>query len=126
MNFVRYQLPALLWAIIIFVSSSMPGTSPLLAPFFKHDKIVHTFVFFLCAVLMFRALKHQVHFPFVARHALFLSVLFTILYGAGDEFHQLFVPRRSADIMDFLADSTGAALSSILVFTASMVRKLKS
>jgi VanZ family protein len=30
------------------------------------------------------------------------------VYGASDEFHQRFVPGRTADVLDWLADSLGA------------------
>ena len=33
------------------------------------------------------------------------------VYGATDEFHQRFVPYRSADLADLVADSLGAALA---------------
>ncbi|MEZ4273606.1 MAG: VanZ family protein [Myxococcota bacterium] len=32
----------------------------------------------------------------------------TILYGLVDEFHQSFVPGRSPDLLDALADAAGA------------------
>jgi VanZ family protein len=36
-----------------------------------------------------------------------LAVLLGILYGASDEVHQLFVPNRSSDVVDLLADTLG-------------------
>jgi len=39
---------------------------------------------------------------------LILSVLLSSLYGIGDEIHQYFVPYRSADLMDVLADILGS------------------
>ena len=35
-----------------------------------------------------------------------------VLYGATDEFHQAFVPGRSSDVLDLVADGVGAALAA--------------
>ena len=43
-----------------------------------------------------------------------LAVIFATLYGASDEIHQIFVPARSADIFDFLADFIGASAAGFL------------
>jgi VanZ family protein len=51
--------------------------------------------------------------PALARQTLFLvPILFAIVYGLFDEFHQLFVLNRSFDILDLLADSVGAIVSA--------------
>ena len=49
-------------------------------------------------------IQHHLKFIFI------LSILFSSLYGVSDEIHQSFVPYRSADIMDVLADILGSAL----------------
>jgi len=36
-----------------------------------------------------------------------LAALFSILYGVGDEFHQLFVPGRSFTLIDLVKDTVG-------------------
>ncbi|MDH3980911.1 MAG: VanZ family protein, partial [Gammaproteobacteria bacterium] len=46
----------------------------------------------------------------------------TALYGVLDEFHQSFVPGRNADVLDVLADASGALLGAGLLFFT--VRKL--
>ena len=45
---------------------------------------------------------------------LFLSVAFCVLYALSDEFHQYFVPGRSAMLTDVLIDGSGAFLGSVL------------
>jgi VanZ family protein len=123
MKTLRYQVPAIFWAVVIFAASSLPGTSPLLRFFFGHDKIVHTVVYFCLAFLTFRALYYQSRFPVPARYALLISVVLSLVYGAADELHQLFVPNRSADIRDFLADAAGALVCLLLLSIAQLIRR---
>jgi VanZ family protein len=63
----------------------------------------HICLFAVLAVLWGRAL-HAAGRPFV------LALLFTLLYALLDEFHQSFVPGRTADPLDLLWDGLGAAL----------------
>ncbi len=48
-----------------------------------------------------------------ARAAL-LALALASLYGASDELHQAFVPTRSCDPRDWLADTLGAGLGALL------------
>ena len=41
-----------------------------------------------------------------------MTVLAVLAYGVSDELHQAFVPRRSPDVMDVLADLAGGALGA--------------
>jgi len=43
-----------------------------------------------------------------------LTVLFCLLYGIGDEYHQSFIVLRSVSILDVLADTAGAFCCSLL------------
>lgn len=45
-----------------------------------------------------------------------LAVLLSVAYGATDEWHQSFVPRRSPDAADLLHDGIGAAAAMIAVW----------
>jgi VanZ family protein len=107
-NFVRYQLPVLLWAIVIFVSSSIPSREFPHLKILQYDKLIHFGIFLVLCALTHRALRYQDRFPRVARFSLVFSVVITVLYGAADETHQLFVPGRMSDVFDLLADTVGA------------------
>ena len=109
-GFVRYQLPVIVWALLIFVSSSIPGTKFPSVPIFGVDKIVHIGFYFIFCFLAHRALAHQQKFPLLFRYSYAFSVLCTLAYGAFDEFHQYFVPSRSSDVFDVMADVTGALI----------------
>jgi hypothetical protein len=50
------------------------------------------------------------------------AVVIGVLYGASDEFHQSFVPTRTAEIADLVADSIGVTIgawSIIKIYRAS-------
>jgi len=74
------------------------------------DKLIHMGEFGLLGILMCRALTAQLPTWPRSRIAL-LSLLAAICYGASDEFHQLFVPARSAELTDVAADSVGITLA---------------
>ncbi len=48
-------------------------------------------------------------------HALLASLVIAGLYGAADEFHQLFVPNRDCEFWDWLADFAGTVIMVLLI-----------
>ncbi|MBD8070602.1 VanZ family protein [Bacillus sp. PS06] len=67
------------------------------------------FIFFGLLAILFRiALTHTLH-PY--RYAW----IATTLYAMVDEFHQSFVPGRSASVLDVALDSIGAAVALLLM-----------
>lgn len=91
----------------------------LLSPFYpllkQQDKVLHILLYFGFGILLFLTLRSTGR-PVIK--ALALALLIGILYGATDEFHQSFVPGRSANIMDMVADVTGLlfAMSIFIIF----------
>ena len=120
--FIRYQLPVILWALLIFISSSIPGDDFPDVEIPMADKIVHFLIFFVFCALTHRAVKHQNRFPFLARHHLLSSVLLTVMYGMIDEAHQIFVPIRSPSIRDLIADGLGSSLYVGIVWLKTRMR----
>ena len=56
-----------------------------------------------------------------------LVLIIAVLYAAGDEFHQLFVPGRSGQVKDVFIDSAGILIgcggSALTAFLAARVKK---
>jgi len=113
---VRYQLPPLFWIFAIFVLSSIPKLPTLLGVPEGADKIGHAFMFFILCWLSWRAFFHQSYFPLLSRYALLGAFIFTVVYGLLDEFHQHFVPGRTSDIYDVVADAGGALLFAVIAW----------
>jgi len=77
---------------------------------FPHqDKLVHGTAYAVMAFLAWRAFSHHIQTRLLL---VGVAVLFCSIYGVSDEFHQLFIQGRDADVWDWVADTTGALLMS--------------
>lgn len=115
MKFFKYHLLFVLWLIIIFIESSFPASVYPKIEIWSSDKLVHICVYGLLAALSYLSLIHQDKFPYLAKNALIFAIIISAVYGASDEFHQLFVPNRDCEFWDWLADLTGAAIMVLLI-----------
>ena len=107
-QWIFHRLPVIIYCIAIFVQSSFPA--PQVIPAFAFsDKVLHLFGYALLGGLFLRAFKT---FPIKKDTVLLLllSVICSILYGISDEFHQSFIPYRTADVYDALFDAIGSFL----------------
>jgi hypothetical protein len=120
--FFLYWLPVLAWLALIFWSSSRssvpePGKTIGLSRDIT-NYCAHALVFGVLVLLTWRLVAARtLHLPAVATlWSLPSAGIFAALYAVSDEFHQRFVPGRSADVRDWLADVVG-----ILVVLALLV-----
>jgi VanZ family protein len=125
--------PVILWMIVIFVFStewfSSANTTPFLAPLLANllpaafvqrvesivtliRKLSHWSEYFILAILLMRALKANVSSQSAMRRSIWSIVLAT-LYAASDEFHQSFLPSRTANPVDVAIDSLGAVCGTL-------------
>lgn len=107
---VRLWGPAALWAGTIFVASSRPVPAAVDAS--APDWLLHTAVYLVLAVLIGRARAGGFGRPVSCGVALWAFAAATV-YGATDELHQRFVPGRSPELADLLADGAGALLGAL-------------
>ncbi|MGD0338408.1 MAG: VanZ family protein [Bacteroidota bacterium] len=121
MHFIRYQLPALLWFVVIYFLSSLPSSVFPVISIPYADKLVHIGIFFILCALVDRALLHQRKFSRLASLHLFVALAIVILYGLSDEFHQSFIPGRTSDLFDATADAIGGCLY-ILLYSIRKIR----
>jgi len=103
---LKFWLPVVFWMVGIYFISGLPKSDvPELFPF--QDVIYHLLAYAVLAFLFGRAFKNSS--PGLApRHILLLAAFFGSLYGVSDEFHQSFVPGRSASGIDLLMDTLGS------------------
>ena len=105
-------LMALTWMGLLFYLSHQPSL-PMPSLFSAQDKITHALAYGALAVMLLGS------FPLRAdRYSwqqIGASVVIASLYGASDELHQSFIPRRSSEIGDWVADTLGALIAVLLV-----------
>lgn len=108
---MRNWIPPIAVAGLIFVASSIPGKElpPLPLPGF--DKLEHGSIYALLGAATSRALLGGGLAPVAAIGA---ATAIASAYGASDEFHQSFVPNRSVDPFDWLADTLGGCAGASL------------
>jgi VanZ family protein len=106
---VRRWLPPLLWAGVMLLVTSMPG-SAIPRPLIPYDKVVHFTAYGIFAVLLSRDIAQVA--------GLWRAVLFALViaaaFAAADEWHQRFIPGRQTDLADWRADFIGAAGGALL------------
>ena len=98
MRRLRPWLPALAWATLIFALSARP-TLPVDLDL-GLDKVAHFLAYAILGALLAHGQSRTGMSPATA-------CVLGAAYGASDEWHQSFVPGRSTDPADWVADTAG-------------------
>lgn len=117
-----FWIPVFIWMGIIFYSSSIKGEELPRFDIQNIDKLFHFIEYFILGFLWARALAHSVDNPNYT-YIFIAAVVAASLYGATDEFHQLFVSGRACDIKDFLSDAAGSALGAGLSIYKERIKR---
>ncbi len=121
--FIRHWLPVIVWCGLIFFQSAFPP--PEQVPRWPHfDKLLHFGAYGLLAALICRALNTAALFHGKPVRLITCGIVLTTLYGLSDEWHQSFVPGRSAELADLLADFAGALVGSTIC--VKLLRRFRS
>ena len=112
MKFVIQIVPVTLVMGTIFFLSHQSGDSLYLPSFAGADKLAHMTAYGgLALSVLWLWGKKGLENP---GRTTFITVLFCLLYGMTDEYHQSFIPFRSVSIYDLLADTTGAFCCTLI------------
>lgn len=116
-----------LWMSVIFSFSALPGSEYPFDPtllYYLERKGAHVTEY---AILMLLAVRFAFAlFPRLAfKRILFSAAVFSILYGASDEWHQSFVPYRGAKLSDVAIDGLGILLMTGVLFSVWYIYQRK-
>jgi VanZ family protein len=133
-NVVKYWLPVIFWMGFVFwmsteTFSSQNTFSPVetvlrfLFPkiSFQGMDLIHALIrksghvieYFIMGLLLFRAFRSNSIVLWKWRWS-FFAVIGVALWAASDEFHQSFIPTRTASAMDVAIDTAGGVLSQVV------------
>jgi VanZ family protein len=106
----RKLFPPLIWAGVIVTATSIPSSQlQLPAQAASLDKLVH---FGLYSVFAWLLARHG--FGVAGRWwATALAVIVASAFGVVDEWHQQYIPGRSTEYADWVADTAGAAVGAL-------------
>jgi VanZ family protein len=108
------------YVLLIFVLSTRPTLSPPGPEFKAKDKIAHATEYFVLGALMFSAFGRSLDDSKMVAF-MFLVALGATL-GATDEMVQGYVPGRSRDVFDWMADVAGVATAAAVFLTVARRR----
>ena len=122
-RFSKYHLPAILYAALILVLSSLPGLGVPQIKIVALDKVIHFIEYAIFAVLIYRSFSNLSD-KLQGRIVVFFSMLFVVLFALFDELYQSYIPGRQSDPFDFLFDVLGALL--IIIYLAIRRKNIQS
>jgi VanZ family protein len=109
---VTHTAPLVAYLGLIFVLSHQEG-GKIRTPG-PSDKLIHVVEYVPVGVLAFRWWVHRNRSRRGSAAGLALIVFLGLLFAITDEAHQSFVPGRSADWLDVVADAAGVAIGGLI------------
>ena len=118
--------PACAYAAVIFYLSSLPHPEKHL-PLVTHfsDKVLHAVEYAVLGALCYRALRVSRHESW-RRRAIPFAILFASVYGISDEVHQFFVPFRESSWLDWVADTVGGLVGTMVMHQVLGLKSVKT
>lgn len=105
--------------VAIFGLSSQSEIGP---PEVIGDKVAHLIAYGLLAALLVRALA-RADWRRISARVVTGAIVVATVYGAIDEWHQSFVPGRTPEVADLVADFMGACLVGVALWSCGIIKR---
>lgn len=123
MKKIKYLAPSIVFASLIFIISNQENIKLPEIGFDLIDKFLHFFAYLIFGLTIFWAIFNLYSEKNTRTKFVYLLIIGTI-YALTDELHQSYIPGRTFDIFDIVADILGIC-ASYLVF-GYVVKLIKS
>ena len=117
-NPIIYAVLAVLWAGVIYIGSSIPGSNLPSAPDVT-SSVVHVTEYAILSILIMQAF-----WKYYGKFVILDTAILVVLYAISDEVHQYFVPGRFTDPVDLAFDILGLTLG-MLIFVVLHIKYAK-
>ncbi len=100
----------------------------ILFPFYLYyrypDKVLHAILYAGFGFLLYLTLKNYSDTS-LSKYPFLFAVMIGTIYGISDEFHQSFVPGRTASIDDLFADTIGLTIAQTIIFISKGFKSIR-
>jgi VanZ family protein len=107
-------VPLAVYWLILFSATTIPTQK--LPSIGFNDKLMHFLAYFVLAVLVNLTMIFQRKSILLFEKAPLATIIISLFYGAVDELHQMLVPGRSAETLDWIADAIGVVFGVFAVY----------
>lgn len=114
-SFWKYNILSTVWALVILILCLLPGKELPTVDIENFDKLAHFSMYFLLALMMYYGWKKQDSFIALHHRTAIKILIITSAYGFVVEvIQELLTADRHFDLLDAIANSTGAVVGSLI------------
>ncbi|MBE0572716.1 MAG: VanZ family protein [Ignavibacteriaceae bacterium] len=106
-------VPLILYGIILFILTILPGDGAVKSN--SPDKFYHFAAYGLFSFILYFTLFFQNKILLLKKYTAAFTILFASLFGVLNEFNQIFIPGRSANIYDVIANFIGSLVTVLII-----------
>ncbi len=103
-------IPLAAYWVTIFILTSLPGRALPKVVLIFTDKAKHLIAYLILSFLLNFAIHFQKKYKKYNDHSGITAFLIVAVYGLFDEIHQIFIPGRYFEWLDFLSDLIGSLI----------------
>lgn len=109
--------PAIIWSIIILLATLTPGEQlPKTPDVIGFDKLIHVGLFLILTFLWNRVGNKEKYLEIVKKKIITNYLVFGIVFAILVEYLQKYVPNRSFDYWDMIANLSGGTIGTICFY----------
>lgn len=109
---ILIYLPLIIYWLILFIATSLP--TDYIPSVGVGDKFSHFFAYMVLSVLLYFTFSLQTRSEILKKYPAIMTILVGSVYGILDELHQMLIPGRSAEFLDWIADFVGTIVGVLL------------
>lgn len=109
---ILIYLPLIIYWLILFIATSLP--TDYIPSVGVGDKFSHFFAYMVLSVLLYFTFSLQTRSEILKKYPAIITILVGSVYGILDELHQMLIPGRSAEFLDWIADFVGTIVGVLL------------